>query len=630
MDRLIDSLECDFMMAHTIAEEDKNRSIFGSIDRVETYSSIGGTTPAEGYLFDKYVEPGKAVLDLGVGAGRTYPALAANAQRYVGIDYSDVMVAAAKENHPNGDFRVGDAADLSQFADESFDAVIFSYNGLDYISPESRRHATLAEIRRVLRPGGVLIFSTHNPRAVVQLRSVSGASRLKSLLVSLIGTARSVIRMVPTKTFWKGHGYSHDHVTGLATYYAVPSVLREHLSTHGLNAVEMIGGDHPADLRQAVSPWTYVAAIASAGELVSTETIRGDLPEKIALRWDELADELAVPPFMTRHWVNAWERVLAPDAQRSTVLARRPSGEIVGILPLAHVSRFLHSRVKLPLRYWSIAGAGVGAGDHMGPICKELDVAAALFLAAQHELGASSLLLENLDSRWTDLAQTTLSARRVARTECMAATRPDGGSFEQAWAKKARKNIRRNQRRVSEAGVSYRWIGPGSDFRSGLEILRRLHLARWESQGRNGLFNETRFEFLLELASHPSNSLTPWVLLMEKDSKAIAAMLVFVGVDRMSIYKTGWDPAFHRLSPGIALGAEAMRQAEEWDLHTVDYLRGPRGHKVELGCDPVVDSTLLSQRGFAGLLLMMRERLSSDGVRSKSWAWAWDTVTRSR
>src|SRR5690606_9331623 len=120
-----------------------NRQVFADADVVASYASTIGLTPAERALVDEFVHAGDAVLDLGVGAGRTTPALVERCGRYVGIDVSAAMVDAARRSFPDADLRVGDAADLRDFDDASFDVVVFSYNGIDLLHPDEQRHRCL-------------------------------------------------------------------------------------------------------------------------------------------------------------------------------------------------------------------------------------------------------------------------------------------------------------------------------------------------------------------------------------------------------------------------------------------------------------------------------------------------------
>jgi len=104
---------------------------------------------------------GKPVLDLGCGGGRTTYFLERMGAEVVGVDISRPLVAAARERCPAARFCVGDAKALN-FRNDSFDAVLFSFNSLDCLEPKSDREACIAEIWRVLRPGGRLILSHHN------------------------------------------------------------------------------------------------------------------------------------------------------------------------------------------------------------------------------------------------------------------------------------------------------------------------------------------------------------------------------------------------------------------------------------------------------------------------------------
>lgn len=101
------------------------------------------------------------VLDLGVGGGRTTGILLPMASSYVGVDVSPEMVDLARSRFPDAEVRVGDASDLSAFPDGRFDLVVFSFNGLDAIDHEHRLQA-LAEMRRVVAPGGRVLFSSLN------------------------------------------------------------------------------------------------------------------------------------------------------------------------------------------------------------------------------------------------------------------------------------------------------------------------------------------------------------------------------------------------------------------------------------------------------------------------------------
>ena len=126
-----------------------------------------------------------AILDIGVGGGRTTPYLSQKASRYVGVDYSEEMVRTCRNKFPGLEFMVADASDLSAFPDASFDAIVIAFNGLDYLFPNEKRRQCLRECGRVLRADGVLVFSSHNPRSIF-VRPAWDRERLRAFAGTIV------------------------------------------------------------------------------------------------------------------------------------------------------------------------------------------------------------------------------------------------------------------------------------------------------------------------------------------------------------------------------------------------------------------------------------------------------------
>ncbi len=104
---------------------------------------------------------GRPILDIGVGCGRTVPLLRAVSEDYIGADYTQELLDVAIQKHPNVRFVNVDARDMAMFQDESFYLVNFSFNAIDAVNREDRIKI-LKEVRRVLKPGGLFLFSAHN------------------------------------------------------------------------------------------------------------------------------------------------------------------------------------------------------------------------------------------------------------------------------------------------------------------------------------------------------------------------------------------------------------------------------------------------------------------------------------
>lgn len=101
------------------------------------------------------------VLDLGCGAGRVLEYLVLIGADVNGLDISSAMVEHCRNAVPEASVAVGDVANLTKHVDGKFNAVLATDNLLDVFDNTERRHA-LREIREVLEPDGVLIFSSHD------------------------------------------------------------------------------------------------------------------------------------------------------------------------------------------------------------------------------------------------------------------------------------------------------------------------------------------------------------------------------------------------------------------------------------------------------------------------------------
>jgi len=224
---------------------------------------------------------GGAVLDLGVGTGRTVPFLRPLAGRYVGVDFADEMVVACRARFPDVDLRQGDARNLTAFADHEFDLVLFSFNGIDYMPPEDRPRA-LREVFRVLRPGGTFVFSTHNlnaldPSAIgrFSLPRVTWTPRPLRMAARLAGVAGSALRA------WRNHrrlageerqtdewAFINDgaHASALLTCYVRPAAQLEALRAAGFGAdIAVYGQDGLPAKTDARDTSLHIVAAKPAG-----------------------------------------------------------------------------------------------------------------------------------------------------------------------------------------------------------------------------------------------------------------------------------------------------------------------------------------------------------------------------
>src|SRR4051812_634408 len=131
-------------------------------------------------LVDKLgITKGIKVLDLGSGDGTTAIPAAKLGANVLGVDIASNLVEAGnrrvkEEALTNCSFREGDASDLHELSDESFDLTISIFGAMF----ASRPFEVAKEMVRVTRPGGTIVMGNWipgDPTVVAQILNISSA-----------------------------------------------------------------------------------------------------------------------------------------------------------------------------------------------------------------------------------------------------------------------------------------------------------------------------------------------------------------------------------------------------------------------------------------------------------------------
>jgi len=178
---------------------------------------------------------GDQVLDVGCGTGRlgAYVAdLIGAGGQVVGVDPLPLRIDIARRKHPRFRARVGRAEDLSDFADQSFDAA-YANSVFHWVEDKPR---ALSELKRVLKPGGRVAINSADGE-----RPHQSATLVREAVIE--------------------EGLGHVHAaSGFGTNFRVSGgELRQLLSAAGF-----------ADVR--VEPHTFVDTLSGVDDLIAWST----------------------------------------------------------------------------------------------------------------------------------------------------------------------------------------------------------------------------------------------------------------------------------------------------------------------------------------------------------------------
>jgi 2-polyprenyl-6-hydroxyphenyl methylase/3-demethylubiquinone-9 3-methyltransferase len=184
-------------------------------DDIRWVRTLKNMVPGRLSWFDGQIDwTGKAVLDLGCAGGFMAEALDDRGAAVTGIDPAAEAVAAARAHAERTgrsiryDTGVGETL---PYADASFDAVVC----VDVLEHVQDLDQVLAEVTRVLKPGGLFLYDTINRNPLAQLVTVTMAEDVLGLLPKGTHDPAMFIKPAELSRAMQGAGLVPGPMTGL-------------------------------------------------------------------------------------------------------------------------------------------------------------------------------------------------------------------------------------------------------------------------------------------------------------------------------------------------------------------------------------------------------------------------------
>ena len=305
--------------------------------------------------------------------------------------------------------------------------------------------------------------------------------------------------------------------------------------------------------------------------------------EALELEWWTLLRRVPqATPFQSPAWLGPWWRRFHPGALFCVAIRR--DGRLVGLAPLYIEEDGADCRRILPV--------GISISDYLDVLIDpEFEAEAGAELVAHLRRSADRWEGWDLEELPPGAAALRLPAPEgctedaQARTACPVLALPEtieglGGAIPARKLRKLRMARHRAERRGSFA---LRTVAD-ADAATFLQTLFRLHEARWNSRGEDGLFTDARLRAFQNEAL-PGLVRAGFVRLyaMAIDDRIVGAYYGFLERGRAYAYLGGFDPEFAYESPGTILIGHAIEEAVREGACEFHFLRGREPYKYEWG-----------------------------------------------
>ena len=187
-------------------------------DELRWVRTLKNLVPGRLKWFDRHIDwQGKDVLDLGCAGGFMAEAIAKRGAAVTGIDPASEAIGAARRHASEGGFMINYDVGVGEalpYEDGAFDAVVC----VDVLEHVEELDKVLAEVARVLRPGGLFLFDTINRNPVARLATITMAEDVLRLLPKGTHDPAMFIKPRELRTAIEAAGMAPGAMTGLGPH----------------------------------------------------------------------------------------------------------------------------------------------------------------------------------------------------------------------------------------------------------------------------------------------------------------------------------------------------------------------------------------------------------------------------
>jgi CelD/BcsL family acetyltransferase involved in cellulose biosynthesis len=296
--------------------------------------------------------------------------------------------------------------------------------------------------------------------------------------------------------------------------------------------------------------------------------------EPLVAAWDGLADRSNAVPFARPGWLLPWAEITGASLEALTVWS---DGRLAGILPVIRSRR----RLRTPAG-WHTPWLEAVAEDQTA-----LEALAA-------DLAATRLPRITVDFVLADEATAATSTVALAAAGYRLSPRPRlespflavGGTWEdylRTLSTHRRAELRRRGRKLEAAGRVTREVHDGSNGLPGLlEEAFAVEAAGWKGRRGTAIASDPAVEhFYRRIAAWGAERGWLRLAFLRLDGRPLAFDLAFESGGRHYLLKTGYDPAFNALSPGLLLRLHMLERAFALGLESYEFCGAAEAWKLE-------------------------------------------------